>query len=97
MNAMMDDQSGGVPPVERRRRQVPTQLNELDPLLPPSKDGRGLGRPDIVAGFEIGGRCREYDGGADLAERLQIGAIGHVIAEIVAHGQICGSSSLQPR
>jgi hypothetical protein len=48
----------------------------FDPVIPPAKHGRGLGRPDVVAGFEIGGGCREYDRGADLAERLQIGAVG---------------------
>jgi hypothetical protein len=25
---------------------------------------------------------------ADLAERLQIGAVGHVIAEVIAHGRV---------
>jgi hypothetical protein len=40
------------------------------PWVPPSKDGRGLGRPDVVARLEVRRRAREYDGGADLAERL---------------------------
>jgi hypothetical protein len=48
--------------------------------------GHACGNPDVTAGFEIGGGCREYDGGADLAERLQVGAIENVIPEIIAHG-----------
>jgi hypothetical protein len=87
------DDGGSLRP---RRRKAPTQLDKFDPVLPPAKHGRGLGRPDIVAGFEIGGGCREYDGCADVAESIQIGAVGHVIPEIVAHGQTCRCSSQEP-
>src|SRR5258706_5551074 len=85
LGAKIDDR----PSLRPRRRNAPTQLNKLDPVLAPPKDRRGFGRPDIVARFEIGGRDREYDGDADLAESFQIGAVGDVVAEIVAHRQTC--------
>ena len=53
--------------------------------LLPAKDRGGLGRLDVVARFKVWGRYRKYHWGADLAERLQIGAVGHVIAEVSAH------------
>src|SRR5258708_2718127 len=62
LGAEIDDR----PSLRPRRRNAPTQLNKLDLVLTPPKDRRGLGRPDIVARFEIGGRDREYDGDADL-------------------------------
>ena len=47
---------------------------------------RELGRPNVVARL-VGGGNREYHRGADLAEGLQVGAVGHVIAKIITHGQ----------
>ena len=66
LGAEIDDR----PSLRPRRRNAPTQLNKLDPVLAPPKDRRGFGRPDIVVRFEIGGRDREYDGDADLAESV---------------------------
>ena len=37
-----------------RRREAPTQLNQLHPMLPPPKNGCRLCRPDVIAGFKIG-------------------------------------------
>jgi len=68
-----------------RRRQAPAQLHQFDASLLPAKDRGGLGRLDVVARFKVWGRYRKYHWGADLAERLQIGAVGHVIAEVSAH------------
>jgi hypothetical protein len=79
-----------------RRRETPAQLHQLDPLLAPAKHRGGLGRPDVAAGFKIRSRFREDDRGTDLAERLQIGAVGHVVPEIVAHAQTCRYSSQEP-
>ena len=53
-----------------RWREAPAQLNQLHPMLPAPKNGCGLCRPNIVARFEIGRRCRENDRDADLVERL---------------------------
>ena len=38
------------------------QLYQLDAVLPAAKDGHGLGRPDVVAGFEIGSGCGNMSG-----------------------------------
>jgi hypothetical protein len=70
-----------------RRREPPAQLHQLDAVLSPSKYGPGLGRPDVVARLQIRSCSWDYHRGADLAESLQIGTVGHVIAEVVAHGQ----------
>jgi hypothetical protein len=72
-----------------RGREAPAQLHKLEP----AEHGGGLGWPDVVARFEIGGGCREYDGGADLAERCQIVAVGYFISKILAHVQTCSCSS----
>ena len=68
-----------------RRRKTPPQLHKFDPLLTPAENRCGLGRQDVVSGFQIGGGFREYYGRADLAEGLHIGAVGHIISKVVAH------------
>jgi hypothetical protein len=69
------------------RRETPAQLPQLDPVLPPPKDGSSLGGPDIIARLEI--RCRhvEYDGVRIWLKAFQRGAIWYFVAEIVAHDQ----------
>src|SRR5882762_1820682 len=83
-------------PFRPRRRKAPPQLRQLNPLLLPSENGRGLGRPNVVAGRQVRRGFREYDGRADLTERRQIVAIGHIVPEIVAHSWTCSSVGKLP-
>jgi hypothetical protein len=73
------------------RRQTPAELNQLHAIVPAPKNGRGLCRPDIIAGFKIGGGRWKDDRSADLAERREIVAVGDVVSEVVAHGGSIGS------
>ena len=69
-----------------RRREAPAQMYQLHPVLTASKNRRRLCRPNVVPRLEIGCSRREDNRCADLAERLQIGAVRDVVAEVVAHG-----------
>jgi hypothetical protein len=67
-------------------REPPAQLHHLNPVLSPTKHGRGLSRPDIIAGFKIGDGRWKDDRSAELAEGREIFAVGDVVSEVVAHG-----------
>src|SRR5205085_6801580 len=54
-------------------------------VLAASKNGRGLGRPDVLPRLEIWGCCREDDRRANLTECFQIGAVWNMVTEVVAH------------
>ena len=55
----------------------------------PSSRRRKMGAVSVgqmsSRGSKFGGGFREYYRRADLAEGLQIGAVGHVISKVVAH------------
>ncbi len=70
-----------------RRRKSPAQLGELDPPLHLPDHRCRFGGPDILARRQVGCGIGKPDGDACLTECLQIGAVGDVIAIIIAHGR----------
>jgi len=68
-------------------RKTPSQFRELVRPVLKSADNRGtLGRPDVVAWFQVRGRAWPLHRNARLTERREIAAVGDLIAEVVAHG-----------
>lgn len=47
-----------------------------------------IGRPDVVARLKVRDRVGPCHGDAGLAESREVIAIGDVVAEIVAHGEV---------
>src|SRR5438477_7647320 len=72
-------------PLGPGRWEPPAQLHQLHAVLAASKNGRGLGRPDVLPRLEIWGCCREDDRRANLTECFQIGAVWNMVTEVVAH------------
>ena len=67
-------------------REAPAQVHEFDATFGKTEDRGSVGRPDIVSGFEIGDGLGHDQGQPRLAERFDVGTIGHSTAKVVAHG-----------
>src|SRR5205085_12030137 len=68
-------------------RETPSEFGELvrSGFEPP--DHRGfIGRPDVLAWFQVGYGGRPLHRNPGLAEGREVIAVGDVISEVVAHG-----------
>jgi len=59
----------------------PAQLREFDAVSPQPQHRGGLGLPDVVPGFEVRHVGRHFQRQPEVAERLDIGAVGNAVAE----------------
>src|ERR1700752_3728662 len=73
-------------PLRLSRWEAPSDLGEVVRAVFEPPDHRSLvGRPDIVARFEVRGCVRPFHGDAGLAERGEVVRIWDVVPKIVAH------------
>ena len=66
------------------RAGSPSVVARTRSRLPPPDHRRGVGRPDVVPRLQVRRGLGEPDGDARLAERLEIGVIRYVVAEVIA-------------
>src|SRR3954465_2651383 len=72
-------------PLRSARGKSPTQLPQLGAVLSQPNDRSHIGRPDVVPRLQIGRTARSENTELRVAERVQVGAVGDLIAVIITH------------
>src|SRR4051794_40588932 len=72
-------------PLRSARGKSPTQLHQFGAILPQPNDRSHIGRPDVVPRLEIGRTARSENTELGVAERLQVGAVGDLVAVVITH------------
>jgi hypothetical protein len=90
LRAEIDDRCS----LRSRRRKTPPQLRKfIGAVFEAPNNGGTVRGPDVVAGFEIGGRDRPSHRDAGLAEGREIITVWDVVSVVVAHPGITTSAA----